>query len=665
MAPADAPGDGLTRRAVGNGNKASFGRAILIGCALLPLNAWWLVHMEMGTSGSLRGTGDLGPYPTNISLFANVIFWLAVLIAAGRLLGRVAPALALRADELLLIYVMLTIGTCLTSIDFLDVLFPMQGHPARYASDANDWQDRFARFIPQGFAVTDAQALKGWYIGNADPLEPRHLAAWLPSILTWGAFILVLLFVMLCLVTLLRRPWTQYEKHSYPIVEMPLEMTDPSRGFFRQPLLWVGFAVSGGICLLNGLSVLYPSIPPLPVKGQDVSPLFTESPWNAMGHTPVAFYPFAIGMGFLLPADMLFSCWFFSLMWRGQRIVSSYFGWSTYSPNFPYVNEQSFGAYMAVAGLALWSLRPHLSRLWEESAVSSARSGNAQGEGFLSGRTALVGAALGVALLIAFFWRAGLPLWAAALSFVIYFAIALACTRMRAELGPPAHDLHNGGPDYVLTAVFGSRAFSPQALTALTWFYWFNRAYRTIAMPYQLEGYRIGERRGIAPRAITMALLWASVVGLVSGCAAHYAHGYIYGAESRMASHYTGFGWEAFTRLNSWIQTPKGTDGPAAMAILTGICGTLSLHLARLRFLWWPFHPLGLAISGSFSMSTLWVPMLIAWVFKVLILRYGGLRGYRRAVPFFMGLILGDFLVGSAWSLIGWAIGVNTYSFYF
>jgi hypothetical protein len=57
--------------------------------------------------------------------------------------------------------------------------------------------------------------------------------------------------------------------------------------------------------------------------------------------------------------------------------------------------------------------------------------------------------------------------------------------------------------------------------------------------------------------------------------------------------------------------------------------------------------------------------MLIAWVFKVCILRYGGLRGYRRAVPVFLGLILGDFLVGCAWSLVGWVIGVNTYSFYF
>ena len=652
-----------------NGNKPPSWRAILIGCALLPLNAWWLVHMEMGSSGTLRGTSDLGPYPTNISLFANVIFWLAALIAASRLVRRVAPTLALRPDELLLIYVMLTIGTCLTSIDFLDVLFPMLGHPARYASPANGWQELFVRFIPRGFVVTDAEALKGWYTGNADPLEPRHLAAWLPSLLTWGVFILVLLFVMLCLVTLLRRPWTQYEKHSYPIIEMPLQMTDASGGFFRQPLLWVGFAVSGGICVLNGLSVLYPSIPSLSVKGQDVSVFFTERPWNAMGHTPVAFYPFAIGMGFLLPADMLFSSWFFSLMWRGQRIVSSYFGWSNYSPTFPYVNEQSFGAYMGVAALALWSLRPHLARIWEDAVPASTSatpySPGSKGEGFLSPRVAVVGAGLGILFLVGFFWHAGLPLWAAALSFVIYFAIALACTRMRAELGPPAHDLHNGGPDYVLTAVFGSRAFSPQALTALTWFYWFNRAYRTIAMPYQLEGYKIGERRGIAPRAITTVLLWASVVGLVSGCAAHYAHGYLYGAESRMASHYTGFGWETFTRLNNWIQTPKGPDVPAAMAILTGLCATLSLHLARMRFLWWPFHPLGLAISGSFSMSTLWVPMLIAWVFKVNILRYGGLRGYRRAVPFFMGLILGDFLVGCAWSLVGWALGVNTYSFYF
>lgn len=70
--------------------------------------------------------------------------------------------------------------------------------------------------------------------------------------------------------------------------------------------------------------------------------------------------------------------------------------------------------------------------------------------------------------LIAFFWMSGLTLWISVVAFLIYFAIAVACTRMRAELGPPAHDLHNGGPDYILTAALGTRFFSDRDLTTLT-----------------------------------------------------------------------------------------------------------------------------------------------------------------------------------------------------
>jgi hypothetical protein len=57
------------------------------------------------------------------------------------------------------------------------------------------------------------------------------------------------------------------------------------------------------------------------------------------------------------------------------------------------------------------------------------------------------------------------------------------------------------------------------------------------------------------------------------------------------------------------------------------------------------------------------MPLLIAWTCKWLILRYGGVRLHRRATHFFLGLILGDYLLGCAWPLVGWALGISTYSF--
>jgi hypothetical protein len=66
----------------------------------------------------------------------------------------------------------------------------------------------------------------------------------------------------------------------------------------------------------------------------------------------------------------------------------------------------------------------------------------------------------------------------------------------------------------------------------------------------------------------------------------------------------------------------------------------------RARFLWWPFHPAGYLVAGSFGLFRLWFPIFLSWLLKVLILRYGGLRGYRLALPFFIGLVLGEFATG-------------------
>ncbi len=76
----------------------------------------------------------------------------------------------------------------------------------------------------------------------------------------------------------------------------------------------------------------------------------------------------------------------------------------------------------------------------------------------------------------------------------MYFALALAITRMRAELGTPIHDLHFTGPETIMTRVAGSRAFNADNLTVFALFFWFNRAYRSHPMPHQLEAYKLAEQ---------------------------------------------------------------------------------------------------------------------------------------------------------------------------
>jgi hypothetical protein len=63
-------------------------------------------------------------------------------------------------------------------------------------------------------------------------------------------------------------------------------------------------------------------------------------------------------------------------------------------------------------------------------------------------------------------------------------------------------------------------------------------------------------------------------------------------------------------------------------------------------------------------MNIIWLPLLVAWAVKLLILRYGGLKLYRDSLPFFLGLILGEFVVESLWTLIDIGLSIRSYGFW-
>ena len=73
----------------------------------------------------------------------------------------------------------------------------------------------------------------------------------------------------------------------------------------------------------------------------------------------------------------------------------------------------------------------------------------------------------------------------------------------------------------------------------------------------------------------------------------------------------------------------------------------------RARFVWWPLHPVGLVASCTLPiMARAWFSIFLAWLFKILILKYGGIGVYRKSIPFFLGLILGVFTTAGLWLVI-------------
>ena len=224
--------------------------------------------------------------------------------------------------------------------------------------------------------------------------------------------------------------------------------------------------------------------------------------------------------------------------------------------------------------------------------------------------------------------------------------------RSRAEAGVPEHDLNLLSPQESLVAVFGTRAIGPRSLSALSLFVWFSRRKRNYLMPHQLEAFKIAERERLPNRRVFWLLLLATVAGLVSAMLIFPEVLYRYGAESR-AMGMKDVGWNTFNRLSSWLQAPQEADPVASSFLYGGFAVSAILMLLRHRVVWWPLHPAGYVLGTGFGIDDYWFAMVLSSGIKFVVLRSGGVGAYRKSLPFFFGLILGDYLLACGWALLG------------
>lgn len=634
-------------------------RGFVVGLALLVVNTLFVFYLEQ-----IHGHG---PFVSTISLFFNVIFILVFVALGNAAVRRFSPALALKRAELIVVYVMLTISTSVMGHDMFQVLISMMTTGYWFATPENRWDHMLGGTTPDWLLISDQDVLYGYWNGTTTLYQPGVIAAWLTPALWWIGFTFVLVFVLICLSVCFRPLWADRERLTFPIIHLPLELTNPDSSLLRNPLMWIGFGLAALVDLINGLNYIYPSVPAIPLY-HDIGQHIHNDPWTGVGWLPVTFNPSVIGLSFLMPLDLLFSCTFFFFYWKGMFVISKAaglsegYGWGVSEPVFPYSNEQMFGGFMAVALGSILIGRQYFRQVWRRFLGRSAEVDDS-GEG-MSFRTAFVGAAIGVGLLVAFSIRAGMTPTLAIAFFAIYLLLAIAVARVRAEFGSPVHDFHFAGPDRTLAVLLGTMNVHQRDLGMFQQYYWFNRAYRGHPVASSLEGLQMSSRGRSRPRALTLAIMLATLATAIVGFWGWLHYAYKLGAASAWGYGANWFGTESYNRLQSWIEHPQGPNFVAGIAMVVGFVISMLLAAARTRFVGWPLHPVAYALSASWSIHLVWMPMFIAWAVKFAVLRYGGLRFYLRALPFFFGMILGESIVGCAWPIIGLIFNVPAYNFF-
>jgi hypothetical protein len=169
---------------------------------------------------------------------------------------------------------------------------------------------------------------------------------------------------------------------------------------------------------------------------------------------------------------------------------------------------------------------------------------------------------------------------------------------------------------------------------------------------------------GINAKRLAVAMVVATVFSLL---VTYWANLDICYADGARAKCY-GFKWwagdESFNRLVTWLKQGQTVRGARVIAMGAGAAMVFALKYMRTKYIWWMFHPAGYALGVSYAMEYFWFAVLISWLAKWVLIRLGGMKVHRAAIPFFLGLILGDYTAGSLWAIWGPAAGFVNYKLF-
>jgi hypothetical protein len=118
-----------------------------------------------------------------------------------------------------------------------------------------------------------------------------------------------------------------------------------------------------------------------------------------------------------------------------------------------------------------------------------------------------------------------------------------------------------------------------------------------------------------------------------------------------------------WSQLASWANYPEPASWQKMLFVGIGAVLTLGMTWMRMNYLWWPLHPGGYAMGMLFGTDYFWSCLLIAWLVKIAILRWGGHKTHRNFMPFVFGIIIGEYFMGAFWSAFSVIIKQAIYDF--
>ncbi|MEI7832753.1 MAG: DUF6785 family protein [bacterium] len=531
---------------------------------------------------------------------------------------------------------------------------------------------------------------------------------WLTPMLMWGFLVTVIFMFLMCLAEWLRRKWIERENLAFPLVEVVDNMirhdysletsediTNPApRKGIANPMFLIGMLLGATVVFIEAYG-FYKGTGTVQAIYFDVSgKLFTSGSFREMSNILFVLSMVVMGLSFLVSLEVSFSIWSIYFLYKVIVLIgkmsrpdlqdSIYTGYAG-GRNYPFSMEQLIGACLCFTIVLLIKA----FRTPAQTATSSVDTENT----FLPKKVTNIGLIVLPIVMGTCFWTMGLRNIPMMILFaVMVLAQVIAMARARAETGlPEQHSSYEFAKLPIvlgLTGITGAKiyisfiniAFLPMTLL-----------FRTL--PQHLENMELARRYKIKYKVIAIAGFVAFLVALVVGMYSFIIQSHFWGGAFQGSSQFAMQGpsdGPGFYHYPLWVSHFLGESGldkftqPHWIRIEFMVIGFVAfgvLSLLRSRFLNFPIHPIGyllilISIYYEFCSpyykgdgtgigkeeSWLWGSVLLAWLLKKLIIKYGGMNTYKQAKPLFIGLVIGAVVCVFGWNMVdlvcSW-IGIN------
>jgi hypothetical protein len=650
-------------------------RSVLIGlagviliCGLTPYNDY-----------AVANTFAVG----NFLPISLVLILLVLVLLVNGPLRRLAPGLAIREAELAVIAAMMLAACSLPSsglmrylptgivgmfhgaterADFAKVLTEAQV-PRWLLPDLPD-----AATQPAEIGSTDV--VKQFRTRSPDGVIPW--GAWVKPFLTWGIFVALLWGSMLLICLLVRRQWVENERLSFPLATVYgalIEQPEPGRALnamFRSYGFWIAAGAVFALHAFNGLHEYFPRVPAIP-RGYDFTAIFADPPleYTRWFFKTSEIFFCVVGITFFLQTKVAFSIWFFYVLLNFVGVVLT--GTFQYQIPDQARMDQTFGGLLVMCGVIFWIGRSHWWMIGRHM-FANPRPGESESRYLPYGFAGWMLTACVIGLVI-WFMAMGAAWYGAIATTLALLMMLMMTARILAETGLVFVQINwQMSRMWLYPALIPEEPIKtdPRTFFVTAWMTNLFHDLRESFAAFFLTGVRVADasayersRRWRTGFSFVLAIVLALFVGYWVSAASmiwtEYTYDSTMGARPESPINAYGIQGSPYSHVLEASNAYAGTRAePHNQAIHVGIGGAIVglCSVLRLTLSWWPLHPIGFIVLHSYATEKIWFSIMIGWIAKVVVVRFGGASLLKAGRNVFIGLVVGEAAAAAAWLVI-------------